>query len=153
MSKSMSCSNIAQCLAFTAPNAYGTGPDWNSFVNQLNATGNTTSYLMGLTDQQAQTLFQNFFDTSSKSINMNSNNICNTRKIKIWFKIQTLKVQQCIVNNQNDYSLFPPYTVRSMQQTGICQNNITPVINDSVKKTISNYLFSLVLIIQILFNL
>jgi hypothetical protein len=68
-------SNIAQCLSFTALNAYGTGPDWNSFVNQLNATGNTTSYLMGLTDQQAQTLFQNFFDSSSKSINMNSNNI------------------------------------------------------------------------------
>ena len=55
--------------------------------------------MSNLTNQEMQQLYQNFFDTSSK-------------------------VEQCIVDYNETYNLYPPYSVKSIQRMNTCPNNI-----------------------------
>ena len=55
--------------------------------------------MSNLTNQQMQQLFQNFFDTSSK-------------------------VEQCVVDYNETFNLYPPYSVKSIQKINTCPNII-----------------------------
>jgi len=81
-----------------------------------------------LTNQQAQQLYQNFFDTS-------------------------YKVQACVVDYNTSFTGYPAYSVKSIQQPNTCSSNTTPSpsgLNMCINKRVSMNLIYLVIITHIL---
>ncbi len=84
-----------------------------------------------LTNQQRQQFYQNFFDTAST-------------------------VEQCIVDYNDTYKLYPRYNVKSIQKTNTCPNVIAtlkPLPSKSSNCFSKNNLIYLAIIMQILLSL